>query len=135
LEVLSRATADVAQSHVAGSLRRAGLRCGDRVGLCVPSSAALLNVLGGALRTGIVPVVVNAQLLDAERQVIRDDAEVMLWIDDPGTLTGLLDGPPDELAPHPLARPMYYTSGTTGRPKGVWSCVLEDADARALWNE
>ncbi|MDQ1660188.1 MAG: long-chain acyl-CoA synthetase, partial [Blastococcus sp.] len=37
-----------------------------------------------------------------------------------------------ELADVPLARPMHYTSGTTGRRKGVWSGVLADGDARAL---
>ena len=37
-----------------------------------------------------------------------------------------------ELADVPLARPMHYTSGTTGRRKGVWSGVLADDDARRL---
>jgi acyl-CoA synthetase (AMP-forming)/AMP-acid ligase II len=37
-----------------------------------------------------------------------------------------------ELADVPLARPMHYTSGTTGRRKGVWSGVLTEDDARAL---
>ena len=40
-----------------------------------------------------------------------------------------------ELAPVPLARPMMYTSGTTGRPKGVWSGVLDLHDATRLWDE
>jgi long-chain acyl-CoA synthetase len=30
---------------------------------------------------------------------------------------------------------MHYTSGTTGRPKGVWSGVLSDSDATRLWGE
>ena len=36
------------------------------------------------------------------------------------------------LADVPLARPMHYTSGTTGRRKGVWSGVLGADDAAAL---
>ncbi len=30
---------------------------------------------------------------------------------------------------------MHYTSGTTGRPKGVWSGVLDEPDARALFDD
>ena len=28
---------------------------------------------------------------------------------------------------------MHFTSGTTGRSKGVWTGILDDADARAMW--
>ncbi len=44
-------------------------------------------------------------------------------------------GPAADLAPAPLCRPLLYTSGTTGEPKGVWSGVLDEADALALANE
>ena len=67
--------------------------------------------------------------------MIRVDADVRLWIDDQAELERLLDGPPAELAPFPLVRPMHHTSGTTGRPKGVWSGVLSDHDAERLWAE
>ena len=40
-----------------------------------------------------------------------------------------------ELAPVPRCRPMHYTSGTSGRPKGVWSGLLTDAEARAVHEE
>src|SRR5205814_360458 len=40
-----------------------------------------------------------------------------------------------DLAPVPLARPMHYTSGTTGTPKGVWSGVLDEATAGALHDD
>jgi long-chain acyl-CoA synthetase len=42
------------------------------------------------------------------------------------------DAPETDLAPYPLARPMLYTSGTTGPPKGVWTGVLPEAHAAAL---
>ena len=35
--------------------------------------------------------------------------------------------------PYPLGRPMHYTSGTTGQPKGVWAGVLPAGDAADLW--
>src|SRR5208282_1376597 len=55
-----------------------------------------------------------------------DDCRPGVVITDADALAALDDGPPADLAPHPLARPMHYTSGTTGRAKGVWS---------GLWNE
>jgi len=129
VEVVTADAATRAHARVAGALRRRGFAEGDRLGVCVPSSASQLHVIGGALRAGIVPVVVNSQLLPSEREPIRADADVREWIDDPGALEVLLSGPSGELAPWPLARPMHYTSGTTGRPKGVWSGVLAEADA------
>jgi long-chain acyl-CoA synthetase len=53
----------------------------------------------------------------------------------PRELAGLLDGPQADLATVPLARPMHYTSGTTGRPKGVWSGVLDETTAHALHDD
>jgi acyl-CoA synthetase (AMP-forming)/AMP-acid ligase II len=135
IEVISAADAERVQARVAGALRGQGFRPGDRLGLCLPSSAALLHVIGGALRSGVVPVVANSTLTAAERTVIRDDAETRTWIDDPAALESLLDGPEVALAPMPLGRPMHYTSGTTGRPKGVWTGVLDEDDAARLWGE
>lgn len=135
VEVINPHEAELAQSHVAGSLASHGFVPGDRLGLCLPSSAALLHAIGGALRAGVIPVVVNSQLLPAERDVIRSDADVRLWIDSEHSLDAILDGPSGDLAAVPLGRPMHYTSGTTGRPKGVWTGVLAESDAAMLWGE
>ena len=135
IELIRPADAERAQATVAGSLRRLGFVEGDRLGLCLPTSPRLLHAIGGALRSGVIPVVANNQLLADERAVIRDDADVRLWIDDETQLSRLFEGPTGELAPVPLGRPMHYTSGTTGRPKGVWSGVLSDAEATRLWGE
>ena len=83
----------------------------------------------GALRTGIVPVVLDPGLPAAERAALAEDAEPALDLaDDPAQLLGDAEA---DLADVPLARPMHYTSGTTGRRKGVWSGVLAEDDARA----
>lgn len=94
----------------------------------------MLCAVLGALRVGIVPVLTHGGLLPAERQLLFDDARPALVLDDAG-LASLADAPPAELAPWPLARPMHYTSGTTGTPKGVWSGILGEADAAALLAE
>ena len=135
MELITAGAAEHAQRSVAGALARRGFLPGDRLGLCVPSSASLLHVIGGALRSGIIPVVANNQLLADERDVIRTDADVREWYDDEIDLQNLFDGPTGHLSAIPLGRPMHYTSGTTGRPKGVWSGVLDEVDAARFWGE
>ncbi len=127
--------AERGQRRAAGALASAGLRAGDRLAVALPNSPELLLVVLGALRTGVVPVLLHAGLLDHEIDALVDDAAPQLVVRDPTTLRHLLDGPEHELAPVPLARPMHYTSGTSGRPKGVWSGVLERADAQAMFDD
>ncbi len=136
MEVLTAADSERTQRRVAGALLGAGARSGARVVFALPPSGAHLSALLGALRTGIVPVPLNPALLPAEREALVADAEPALVVDSEPGLRELLAGEPAELAPVPLARPMHYTSGTTGRPKGVWSGVLdEDAAAELLGEE
>jgi acyl-CoA synthetase (AMP-forming)/AMP-acid ligase II len=119
------------QRRAAAALAAAGVRRGDRLLVSAAGSPALLAVVLGALRTGIVPVVLDPALPAAERAALAEDADPAL---DAGSaperlLTGTAEA---ELADVPLGRPMHYTSGTTGRRKGVWSGVLAEDDARAL---
>ena len=131
VEVLGAADADVRQRRAAGSLLAAGLGAGDRVAFCLPSSADLLCAVLGALRVGIVPVLLNATLTSSERDVLVDDARPQLVVTDADGLGRLGTGHEAALAPVPLARPMHYTSGTTGRAKGVWSGVWDRPTADA----
>src|SRR5581483_9325185 len=71
----------------------------------------------------------------AARGLRAGDRGAFLLPSSPELLVELLGGPEAELAPVPLSRPMHYTSGTTGRPKGVWSGVLSEADGAALLGE
>jgi len=135
VEVVDAATLEVVQRRVGGFLHRAGLRPGDRLAVSGESSATLLAVVLGALRRGVVPVVLHHQLVDDERRRLLADADVQLTALEPAELAALTGGPTVDLAPYPLARPMHYTSGTDGRPKGVWSGVLDDAAARALFED
>lgn len=135
IELLRSADAERAQRRAAGALRARGLRTGDRVAVIGGGApSAYVAVALGALRSGVVPVLLNPALLPAEQELLLDDAQPSLVLRDVD-LPALLDGPEAELAPAPLARPMLYTSGTTGRPKGVWSGILDEADAAALLDE
>lgn len=98
----------------------------------------MLCLVVGALRSGVIPVMVNPALTPAERAYVLADAAPALVVDDPGTLARLLsdgDGRSVDLADVPLGRPMHYTSGTTGQPKGVWTGALPEADAARIWGD
>jgi acyl-CoA synthetase (AMP-forming)/AMP-acid ligase II len=135
VEMLDPGPAEHAQRQVGGALDHRGIGPGSRVVFCVPSSASLLVCVLGAARRGVVPVLLNTTLLPAEREALISDAEPALVVADATGLASLLSGPAADLSPVPLVRPMHYTSGTTGRPKGVWSGVLDEHDARALFED
>jgi long-chain acyl-CoA synthetase len=133
---VTAAAADDLMRRVAGALATRGVAEGDRVVFALGNSTALLCALGGALRAGIVAVPLNPSLLPHERGALVADADPALVVDSPDALAALLAAEPvRDLAAVPRCRPMHYTSGTTGRPKGVWSGVLSDDDALALFAE
>lgn len=132
---IGAAEAEAEQARAAGGLAAAGLRSGDRVAFALGASPQFLSAILGALRTGIVPVLLNPALLAAERRMLVDDAEPSLVVDDDAGLAALLDAAPVALADVPLTRPMHYTSGTSGTPKGVWSGVLGEGAAAAMFGD
>jgi acyl-CoA synthetase (AMP-forming)/AMP-acid ligase II len=85
----------------------------------------------------LLPVLLNATLTQAERDALADDAQPTLRIFDTGALAELVDGgdSPRALAPYPLTRPMHYTSGTTGRPKGVTTGFWDETTAREVYED
>jgi long-chain acyl-CoA synthetase len=132
MELLTSADSEIQQRAVAGALLARGLQAGDRIAMLTSGTGAMLSAVLGALRVGIVPVVLNSALLRHERAALLADARPALRVDD-AVLAALLEGPPAELAPVPLSRPMHYTSGTSGMPKGVWSGVLDERAAQQLF--
>ncbi|MGA0980772.1 MAG: hypothetical protein ACO3UX_12590, partial [Candidatus Nanopelagicales bacterium] len=145
---LTAGDAEVLARRAAASLMRLGLGVGDRVAIILPQpgdhlderarlEAArvqrdVLACVYGALRRGVVPVMVNPALTTAERDVLIGDALPALVVDEADMLQRMLSGEDGEvdLADVPLARPMHFTSGTTGRSKGVWTGILDESDAR-----
>ena len=135
VELLGAADAEDRQRRAAGALAARGCRWGDRVAFALGSSADLICAVLGAARTGLIPVLLNATLTPAERDLLADDAQPALRIFDPGDLAALSGAAPVDLAPYPLTRPMHYTSGTTGRPKGVTTGIWDEATARQVFED
>ncbi len=132
---ISPAESERDQRRCAAALYSLGLGVGDRVAVIARNAPEVIAVALGALRSGVVPVMINADLLPVEREVILSDCAASLVVDDTG-VAELVAGPAEiDIAAAPLARPMHYTSGTTGRPKGVWSGLLDDNGAASLLGE
>ncbi len=130
--MLAHADAEARQRRAAGALLARGYAQGERVAFALGSSADLVCAVLGAARVGLIPVLLNATLTAAERDLLADDAEPVARVFSQVELATLTDGEgarPAELAPLPLTRPMHFTSGTTGRPKGVTTGIWDERTA------
>lgn len=132
--VVDATTAREQAARAASALRGRGIGAGDRIALLTAGSPDYLAVALGAALTGVVPVPLDPALTQAERAPLLADADPSLVLDSPEALRSLLDSTaaPVDLASAPLVRPMHYTSGTTGRPKGVFSGLLDDEAAAGM---
>ncbi len=101
----------------------------DRVVLRLPGSTAYVEVAMGLLAAGVFPVPLDPNLTSAELDPLLADLSPSLVVEQPAELERLRSAYPVGL---PLGRPMHVTSGTTGRPKAVYSGVLTPAAAEAL---
>jgi long-chain acyl-CoA synthetase len=138
-EVLTSEDADRRAAGTASWLAARGAAPGDRVVLAAPGGAAVVAAALGALRSGVVPVVLDPALPEDELRATIADADPVAVLGaaalGPATTPRSTTGTSSSGSGVPLARPMHYTSGTTGRRKGVWSGVLHPAAAAALWDE
>jgi long-chain acyl-CoA synthetase len=136
---------DLPREHVLGSDRAevlvrgflARLRAlpappGVRVAFLAPNSPRLLAAVHACLRGGYAPVVLAAALTGPERAALLDDVAPAVTLD-ADALRDMVGpaGPGEEVAPDGFfrCRPMHFTSGTSGRPKAVWSGWLDEAAA------
>ncbi len=105
---------------------------GDRAALLAPGSAVYAELVLTLLRHGIFPVPMDVKLTPSERADLLEelDPDVVLTSED--DLKDLLSELRADLSGPPLGRPIHLTSGTTGRPKGVYSGLLDRAEGEAL---
>lgn len=133
-------------AQLAAALReRHGLRPGDRLAIYMPNATAYLEALYAAWHAGAVAVPINAKLHPREAAWILADSGARFVVAPGATCAALADhlppGVEQVIDPHgadwdamasgkagqPAPAPMqtgtlvwlFYTSGTTGRPKGV----------------
>ena len=155
-KTITFAELDDRQRRLAGALKSAGIERGDRIAVYSSNRPEVIEVCAGALRAGIVPVPINALLTPPEVAYVLDDSGAR-WLFAEGAFEGhpsleriitfgdayeraLHEAKPAQLADVTLGRPMHYTSGTTGLPKGVWVAPHEERTAarissafRRLW--
>jgi long-chain acyl-CoA synthetase len=131
---------------IGAALSARGIGPGDRVAIFLPNSIDYLPIFYGILYAGACAVPINGKLHEREAAwIVAHSGARLVFIADPGTLrgTGDIDDIPcvatgsdafaTMMATDPLPWPallaqddpawLFYTSGTTGRPKGaVLSC-------------
>ncbi|MDY0055096.1 MAG: amino acid adenylation domain-containing protein [Methyloversatilis sp.] len=130
---------------LAHELIAAGIRPGDRVGLCMQRDAALVVALLAVLKTGAAYVPLDPAYPAARLAAIVDNAQPAAVLCNagvelpplPANCLRIESGLPAALradAPQAMCRPedvayIIYTSGSTGQPKGV---TIEHRQAVAL---
>lgn len=133
-ELLTAEAARNLAGRFVAHLRAAGVPDRGRVLFQAPNSARLLAAVLGSLLGEYVPVIVSDKLTARERDELTADVEPHLVVGG-DVMAAAFDRGPVPISEVPRCRPMHFTSGTSGRPKGVWSGWLDDADARALVEE
>lgn len=157
---------DERSNRIAQLLHAQGLRHGDRVAMVMENNLRCFELAWAVLRSGLLLATVNRYLTPAEAAYIIADSDARVvvsslamaglagaltermpgverrWMVD-GTIAGWdsLEDAAAAFAPAPLAEEwqggmMFYSSGTTGQPKGVVRALAQvrpdDAAAHAL---
>lgn len=105
-------------ARVAGGLRALGVEKGDRVAIRYPAGVQWVLAFWGTLMAGGIVVAVNTRSSQPEVEFVLGDSQAKI---DLAASASLPDGDPyvlDGLGPDDVAA-LFYTSGTTGSPKGV----------------
>ncbi|HEY4998781.1 MAG TPA: AMP-binding protein [Usitatibacter sp.] len=109
-------------ASLAGGMRsKLGLEPGARVAIAMKNAPEYLVAMYAAWWAGLTVVPVNAKLHPKEVAYIVADSQSRFVIESPGDLAKAAGGdaiPVASCAPSHLAW-LFYTSGTTGRPKGA----------------
>jgi fatty-acyl-CoA synthase len=131
--------------RAAGAILRAGVRPGDRIGILGHNSVDFLALFFGAMKSGAIAVPLSTRATPHELSAIAADCQMSaLWFGDGFEKTAeaiALAARPfaDSRTAEPASAPrraedesiacLLYTSGTTGKPKGVMT-----SRRQLLWN-
>ncbi len=153
---LSYGEMEARSNRVAHLLRSLGLVRGDTVALMLPNSLDFLPIVWGAQRAGMVFVAMSTKLTEDEAAYILVDSGALALFAHPGLAAvavpasshlprdariavggdipdftpldaALAPFPETRIADESPGRDMLYSSGTTGRPKGVRGPLPEGA--------
>ena len=106
-----------AAARVAGGLRAGGLQRGDRVALRYPAGINWVLAFWGTIMAGGVAVPVNTRSAQPEVEFLLSDAGARVDLAPDAPLPDGNSYVADDLERSDIAA-LFYTSGTTGRPKG-----------------
>ncbi len=126
---------DALANGLAGRLADGGVGAGDTVGIMMRNRAEWFTVSHAAARLGALVVPISNRFTPAEVDYIAQDSRMrvcvvedgrqlalegvsVIDVDEPGNAPLAAAPPTDDFLNTPPAR-LSYTSGTTGRPKGV----------------
>ncbi len=105
-------------ARVAGGLRAAGIGRGDRVAIVLPNGIDWVLAFWGTQLAGAVAVPVNTRFTQSEIDYVVSDSGAAHVFTPGEPLPDEAPGVAEELAQDDLAA-IFYTSGTTGFPKGA----------------
>ncbi|MDB5679558.1 acyl-CoA synthetase [Sphingomonas bacterium] len=143
--VMTYAELDAASNRAAQLYRAHGLIAGDRIALFLENIPDWFALVWGAQRSGLLFVAVSSKLTAAEVDYILADSGAKMLVADAalghvasalttpierfavgGAILGFADWhaasaamPDTPIADESAGAPMLYSSGTTGRPKGI----------------
>jgi long-chain acyl-CoA synthetase len=158
-EVITYAQLEARSNQFAQLLRSRGLQIGDTIALCLENRADFFVLAWGAQRAGLVYVAVSSRLaapeiayiakdsgsrlligsaytapvLDEVAKLAQDVPQLRFDTDGPLSLDAALDAmPATPIADERAGCDMLYSSGTTGKPKGVRIPLPEDPEIGAV---
>jgi fatty-acyl-CoA synthase len=113
---LTYAELNALAERAAGAIVAAGIAPGDRYGILAPSSVEYLAYFFAAAKCGAIVVPVSTRATEHEIAQIVADCQMKVLFREPLTLGNPATQPPSN--PEETYC-LLYTSGTTGKPKGV----------------